>query len=118
MSATKSSAVVMPTEGGAPQPSDAAAVTKMAGGGLVLSPLPLSGGRKRKTKRLSKKVLKMFKKGSAKKLAKLLKGGQEAEEVMATEGESTPEEGAGRRRRGSRKTRRGSRKSRRHAFLY
>ena len=118
MSAPKSSAVVMPTEGGAAMPEQAAAVTKMAGGGLVLSPLPLSGGRKRKTKRLSKKVLKMFRKGSAKKLQKLLKGGQEAEEVVATEGESpaAPTEGA--RRRGSRKTKRGSRKSRRHAFLY
>jgi len=117
MSAPKSSAVVMPTEGGSAMPEQAAAVTKMAGGGLVLSPLPLSGGRKRRgTKRLSKKVLKMFKKGSAKKLAKLLKGGQEAEDVMATEGEAAPVEGARRKRRGG-KTRRGSRKSR-HSFLY
>ena len=51
MSAPKSSAVVMPTKGGEAVPSEAAAVTKMAGGGLVLSPLPLSGGRKRKTRR-------------------------------------------------------------------
>ena len=109
----------MPTEGGNALPAQAAAVTKMAGGGLVLSPLPLSGGRKgsRKTKRLSKKVLKMFKKGSAKKLAKLMKGGEVAEEVMASEGESAPTEGARRRRRGG-KTHRGSRKSRRHGFLY
>ena len=116
MSAPKSSAVVMPTKGGEAVPSEAAAVTKMAGGGLVLSPLPLSGGRKRKTKRISKKVLKMFKKGSAKKLAKMLKGGQEAEaEVAAPEmGEAT--EGARRKRKGG-KTRRGSRKSR-HSFLY
>lgn len=115
MSAPKSSAVVMPTKGGEAQPAEAAAVTKMAGGGLVLSPLPLSGG-KRKTKRISKKVLKMFKKGSAKKLAKMLKGGQEAEaEVAAPEmGEAT--EGARRKRKGG-KTRRGSRKSR-HSFLY
>ncbi len=113
MSAPKSSAVVMPTKGGEAQPEQAAAVTKMAGGGLVLSPLPLSGGRKRRgTKRLSKKVLKMFKKGSAKKLQKLLKGGQEAEEVVATEGEAAPAEGARRRRSKTRRT------SRRHGFLY
>lgn len=115
MSAPKSSAVVVPTENGTPKPGDAAAVTKMAGGGLVLSPLPLNGGR-RKTKRLSKKVLRMFKKGSAKKLSKLLKGGQAAEKVVATEGETAPAEGARRKRRGT-KTRRGSRKSR-HSFLY
>ena len=115
MSAPKSSAVVMPTEGGAPVPGDAAAVTKMAGGGLMLSPLPLNGG-KRKTKRLSKKVLKMFKKGSAKKLSKLLKGGQEAEEEVVAAETAAPAEGARRRktRRGGRK---GSRKSR-HSFLY
>lgn len=117
MSAPKSSAVVVPTEGGAAMPEQAAAVTKMAGGGLVLSPLPLSGGRKRKTKRISKKVLKMFKKGSATKLAKLLKGGQEAEEMVAApEGAAAPVEGARRKRKGG-KTRRGSKKSR-HAFLY
>lgn len=114
MSAPKSSAVVMPTKGGEAMPEQAAAVTKMAGGGLVLSPLPLSGGRKRKTKRISKKVLKMFKKGSAKKLQKLMKGGDEAEEVMATESQAAPVEGA------RRKTRRGGKKSRktRHSFLY
>jgi hypothetical protein len=118
MSATKSSAVVIPaSESGAPMPGQAAAVTGMSGGGLVLSPLPLSGGRKRKTKRLSKKVLKMFKKGSAKKLSKLLKGGQNGtEEVVTGETPATPVEGARRRRRGG-KTRRGSRKSR-HSFLY
>jgi hypothetical protein len=121
MSSVKSSAVVVPTAGGEAKPAEAAAVTKMAGGGLILSPLPLSGGKKRgsrKTKRLSKKVLKMFRKGSAKKLAKLLKGGvDDTEGVMTTEGESAPEstEGASRKRRGSRK---GSRKTRRHGLLY
>lgn len=115
--APKSSAVVMPTKGGEAVPGEAAAVTKMAGGGLVLSPLPLSGGRKRRgTKRLSKKVLKMFKKGSAKKLSKLLKGGQEGEDAVTAPETPEPTEGA-RRRRGSRKTKRGSRKSR-HSFLY
>jgi len=44
---------------------------------------------------------------------KLMKGGEEAEEVVAMEGES--ETGAGRKRRGSRK---GGKKTRRHSFLY
>ncbi len=108
------SAVVVPTTaGGSPQPSQAAAVTAMKGGALLLSPLPISGGR-RKTKKVPKKILKLFKKGSAKKLRKLMKGGQEAvEEVTAP----APEEGMDGARR--RKSRRGSRKSRRgHAFLY
>ena len=56
-------------------------------------------------------VLKMFKKGSAKRLQKLLKGGQGAEDLVVDE---PAKEGAARRRRG---TRRAS-KSRRHAFLY
>lgn len=112
----KSSAVVMPMKGGAPQVADAAAVTEMKGGALVLSPLPLSGGRRkgsRKTKKVPKKVLKLFKKGSAKTLKKLMKGGQEAEEVVATEPESAPETGA------ARKTRKGKKGSRKHrGFLY
>lgn len=112
MSTPTSSSVVVPTAHGSPQPSEAAAVTKMAGGGLILSPLPLSGGRKRgsrKTRRLSKKVLKMFKKGSKGKLMKLMKGGQEAEEVVAEEAAPAPMGG---------KKRRTARKSRRHAMLY
>ena len=111
------SAVVVPTKDGAPQPGGAAAVTKMAGGGLVLSPLPLSGGKRRsKTKRLSKKVLRMFKTGSKAKLMKLMKGGQEATEVVTgTEGEGA-ETGAARKKRGTkRQSRKGSRK---HAMLY
>ena len=111
------SAVVVPTTpSGTPQPGGATAVTAMKGG-MLLSPLPLGGG-KRKTKKVPKKILKLFKKGSAKKLRKLMKGGQDAmEEVAADAPESAPEEGAGRRK--SRKTRRGSRKSRRgHSFLY
>jgi hypothetical protein len=113
-----SSAVVVPTSSsGAPQPGDAAAVTKMAGGGLVLSPLPLSGGRRtRKTKKVPKKVLKLFKKGSAKTLKRLMKGGEEAEAVVTGDDGAADMDGA-RRRRGSRK---GSRKgkSRRYGFLY
>ena len=110
MSAPKSSAVVVPAVGGEAAPAEAAAVTKMSGGGLVLSPLPLSGGR-RKTRRISKKVLRMFKKGSKAKLMKLMKGGQEAEEVVTSEMK-------GAEMGGRKKSRRGSRKSRRHAMLY
>lgn len=113
----KSAVVVPTTPEGTPQPGGATAVTPMKGGALLLSPLPLGGG-KRKTKKVPKKILKLFKKGSAKKLGKLMKGGQDAmEEVAADAPESAPEEGAGRRK--SRKTRRGARKSRRgHSFLY
>ncbi len=105
-----SSAVVVPTKEGTPQPAQAAAVTKMSGGGLLLSPLPLGGGKRRKTKRLSKKVLRMFKKGSRSKLMKLMKGGQEADKIV-TEGQSEGAASGGRRKRTKRH-------SRRHAMLY
>ena len=120
---TKGSAVVVPTtSGGSADLKNAAAVTEMKGGALVLSPLPLGGGKRKKrgkkTKKVPKKILKLFKKGSAKKLRKMMKGGQDAmEEVTgeSAENETGAEEGAGRKRR----TRRGSRKSRRaHSFLY
>ena len=110
MSAPTSSSVVVPTKGGEAQPQAAAAVTKMAGGGLILSPLPLGGGKRRKTRRISKKVLRMFKKGSKAKLMKLMKGGVDGEDVVT--GEQAPEVGA------RRKSRRGSRKSRKHPMLY
>jgi hypothetical protein len=84
----------------------------MSGGGLVLSPLPLSGGKRRKTRRISKKVLRMFKKGSKAKLMKLMKGGQEGEEVV-TGTQSDGAEMGGRKRRG---TKRHSR--RKHGMLY
>ena len=112
----------MPMKGGVPQPADAAAVTEMKGGALLLSPLPLKGGRKgsRKTKKVPKKVLKMFKKGSAKTLRRLMKGGEEAEAVVSGEPVAAPEAeettGASRKRKGSRK---GSKKAAsRHGFLY
>jgi hypothetical protein len=108
--------MVPKTAAGMADMSKAAAVTQ-AGGGLVLSPLPLSGGR-RKSRRLSKKVLKMMKSMPKAKLAKLLKGGQEAEEEMvAPAGESAPTEGARRRRKTKKASRKASKKSR-HAFLY
>jgi hypothetical protein len=111
----KSSAVVMPMKGGAAQPAEAAAVTEMKGGALVLSPLPLKGGRKgsRKTKKVPKKILKMFRKGSAKTLKKLMKGGEVAETVVATDTETETMGG-----RKSRKTRKGKKGSRKHGFLY
>jgi hypothetical protein len=96
----------MPT--GAPE--SAVAATKMAGGALALTPLPLSGGR-RKSRRMTKKMLKMIKGMSKAKLAKLMKGGEEAEEAVA---EAGPAEVGGRKRRGK-KT---ARKSRRHGLLY
>jgi len=108
-----SSAVVVPTDSkGSLQPAQAAAVTGMKGGAVAVTAMPLTGG-KRKTKKVPKKILKLFKKGSAKKLRKMMKGGEAAMEEVAAD--SAAEEGAGRRR----KTRRGSRKSRRgHSFLY
>ncbi len=109
----ESSAVVVPTAAGEAKPAEAAAVTQ-SGGGLVLSPLPLSGGR-RKTRRLSKKVLKMLKKMPKAKLAKLMKGGQEAEEQVAAEGEGAETGGRKKSRRASRK---GKSKKSRHSFLY
>jgi alpha/beta superfamily hydrolase len=109
MSKTESSAVVVPTTEGKPEMAQAAGVTKMKGGALVLTPLPLSGGR-RKTRKISKKVLKTLKKMGTKKVMKMLKKGGQAEESMATE-EPAPTMGA--RRRSSRKA-----SSRRGMFHY
>ena len=90
-------------------------------GGMVLSPLPLGGGKRggKKTARLSKKMLKMLKKISKTKLAKLMKGGEEAAEAMVAPVEEKAEEApaTGARRRGGKKTRRVSR-SRRSGLLY
>ena len=89
--ATQPNAVVVPT-GEKGSADNAAAVTQMKGG-AVITPLPLSGGRR--TKKLSKKVLKMFKKGSRGKLMKMMKGGSAA---------LSPAQAGGRRtRRGTRK---------------
>ena len=86
--------VVVPTQGGEAQPGSAVAATPMKGG-MMLSPLPLGGG-KRRTKKLSKKMLKMMKKMTPKQLKKLMKGGEEQAPVI---------EGA---RRRSRRTKRRS----------
>lgn len=77
-----SSAVVVPTTEGKPDMGSAAGVSKMSGGALVLTPLPLAGGR-RKTRKISKKVLKQLKKMGTKKVMKMMKKGGEVEgEVM------------------------------------
>jgi hypothetical protein len=92
MPGTESSAVVVPTTGSTPDMGQAAGVTKMKGGALVLTPLPLTGGR-RKTRKISKKVLKALKKMGTKKVMKMLKkGGQ-------MQGEMGDEIDGGRRRR-------------------
>lgn len=114
------SAVVVPTtSGGSPDLKNAAAVTPMKGGALVLSPLPLGGGKRKKSgkktkKVIPKKVLKLFKKGSTRKLKKLMKGGNEAMAEVTGTGAGGQDEVEG----GRKKSRRGSRKSRRHGFLY
>ncbi len=113
MSTPQASAVVAPTtEGGKMDMANAAGVTKMSGGGYMLTPLPLNGG-KRRSRKISKKVLKQLKKMGAAKVTKMLKKGG-AEEMVAPEA-AAPEETGGRRRK-SRKTRRASRKSRRGFF--
>ena len=91
----------------------AAQVSEMKGGAIALSPLPLSGGRKR-SRKMTKKMKKML------KTLKKIKGGDVNEVVeVADDGiEETPVDEGGRRRRGSRKSRRGSRKGRRHAGLF
>jgi len=92
--------VVVPTKGGEPQPGSAVGATPMKGG-MMLSPLPLTGGRK-KTRKITKKMLKMLKKMPASKLKKLMKGG-----VGEGEGEGAPAGTIGARRK-SRKTKRRS----------
>jgi hypothetical protein len=109
---TAPTGVVVPTKGGEVQPGAAAAATKMSGGGLVLTPLPLNGG-KRKSRKVSKKVIKMLKKMSRKQLKKLMKGGVDETGTETTETTpSTETTGAGKK-----KTRK-NRKSRKHSLLY
>jgi hypothetical protein len=71
------------------------------GGGLVtLSPLPLAGGRRRKSRKISKKLLKKMKKMTPKQIKKLLKGG---DEMMPAEEPASAPVGARRRRSTRRK---------------
>lgn len=103
----KADAVMVPGSEGKPDMGSATGATKMSGGGLILTPLPLNGGKKgKKTRKVSKKVLKMLKKMGSAKVAKLLKkkGGQEEtveEEPMTA---------------GRRKTRRGGRRHSRKLY--
>ena len=100
----KTAAIVMPTKGGEPVPSQAVSVTPMTGG-LALSPASVSGGRRRGSRRMTKKMLKMLKGMPKSKLAKLMKGGE------GDEGEVV-----GARRRG--KGKKTARKTRRSGLLY
>ena len=110
--APKSEAVVIPTKaGGVPDMAQAAGVQKMAGGGLLLSPLPLGGGKRRGSRKVSKKVKAIIKKMTPKQLKKMMKGGEEEG------GEGGEGMEAGRRRRGTKKTRRASRKSRARKYF-
>ena len=84
-----------------PEGTEAVAATKMAGG-MMLSPLPLSGGR-RKTRRMSKKMMKMMKKMTPKQLRKMMKGGEELPAATETVG-------------ARRKSRKSSKKSKRGLF--
>lgn len=91
---TKPSAVVVPSSG---TKSEAAEVTPMKGG-VMLSPLPLGGGKRRKTRKISKKVKAMLKKMTPKQLKKMMKGGEEVSEEAPAMG--------GRKRKTARKSRR------------
>ena len=99
------SATVMTSDG------KAATAVPMAGGALALSPLPLSGGRRR-SRKMTKKMKKML------KTLKKLKGGQVDEVVENTNEPETEEMGGRRRRRGSRKSRRGSKRHGRPGLFY
>lgn len=102
--------VIAPTKGGVPDMAAAAGVQKMAGG-MMLSPLPLAGG-KRKTRKVSKKVRAMLKKMTPKQLKKMMKGGEAVEDASAAPSEAGEQEGARRRR-----SRRSSRKSRARKYF-
>jgi hypothetical protein len=101
MPGTESSAVVVPTTEGTPDMGQAAGVAKMKGGAIVLTPMPLNGGR-RKTRKISKKVLKALKKMGTKKVMKMLKKGGQMNGEMTSE-----EPPMGARRRRSSRSRRG-----------
>lgn len=130
MSAPKSDSTVVLTKEGA------AKATPVKGGGLILSPLPLTGGRRRaskkggrKSRKISKKALKAIKKIGGEEVVeaveKAMGGADEDPQVVKAEEEiadeavemEEPTEGARRRkskkagRKGGRKSRKGGRKS-------
>ena len=122
MSAAKTASPVVVTPEG-----DAAKATPIKGGGLMLSPLPLSGGRRRskkggrKSRKISKKALKAIKKIGGEEVVEAVEaamGG--AEPVVAEEVAVGTEavEGARRRRGGKSKKagKKGGRKSRKSLY--
>ncbi len=126
MSAAKTASPVVVTPEG-----DAAKATPIKGGGLVLSPLPLNGGKKgsRKSRKISKKALKAIKKIGGEEVVEAVEkavGGAEepvAEEAAVAEEAVVAEatEGARRRskkagRRHSKKTKKAGRRSRKSIY--
>ncbi len=92
-------------------PSGSATVSTMpesgkqsGGSSLLVTASPLAGG-KRKSRKISKKILKMLKKMGPSKVAKMIKKGGDGEE-----GDGSNIIQGGRRHRGSKKTRRHSRR--------
>jgi len=81
---------------------------QQSGGGvpLLVTASPFAGG-KRKSRKISKKVLKMLKKMGPSKVAKMIKKGGDMQNTTTT---SDEEAQGGRRRRSGRKTRRYSRR--------
>lgn len=98
-----------------PDGNPVARATGMNGGGLALSPLPLSGGRKR-SRKMTKKMKKML------KTLKKLKGGEVGDaadtSALNESGLNDMSTDEGGRRRRSRKSRRGSKKGRRAGLFY
>ncbi len=123
MSAAKTASPVVVTPEG-----DAAKATPIKGGGLVLSPLPLNGGKKgaRRSRKISKKALKAIKKIGGEEVVEAVEkamGGAEepvaeeaavAEEATVTEGARRKSKKAGRRH--SKKTKKAGRRSRKSIY--
>jgi hypothetical protein len=122
-SAKTASPVVVTPEG------DAATATPIKGGGLVLSPLPLNGGRRKskkgskKSRKISKKALKAIKKIGGEEVVeaveKAMAGAEPAvaEEVAVAEEAVVAEPTEGARRRKSKKAgKKGGRKSRKSIY--
>lgn len=117
MSSKTAAPVVVTPEG------DAAKATPVKGGGLVLSPLPLSGGRKsrkgaRRSRKISKKALKAIKKIGGEEVVEAVEkamGGAEEPAVEEVAVATEAVEGA-RRRKSKKAGRRHSKKSRKSIY--
>lgn len=72
---SEAEAVVAPTEEGKPQMSEAVEV-KQEGGAVTLSPAAVGG--RRRSRKVSKKVLRALKRMGPAKVAAMLKGGEPA----------------------------------------